>query len=156
MSSILRSRVALVAMMGAFLIPIGMSSLRGLTHVLTCKKEAQTPFTIILEEGQPPTFLSSTGVITADEEEKSERVCGGLELDLGVSQGGKPDAVRVHVPITNTGTFEWRGTVALKAGKTTIPVDIGSIKPGVTEKDTVQVSLRRGSTQLNGSLLIGP
>jgi hypothetical protein len=62
----------------------------------------------------------------------------------------------VHVPITNNGKFEWRGTVALKAGGATIPIDIGSIKPGVTEKETVNLKLEAGTTQLDGSLLLGP
>jgi hypothetical protein len=141
-------------MLGAFLIPIGTSSLRGLTHVLTCQERAKTPFTVVFEEGQDPTILSATGQITA-KDPAEESICGGLSLDLGVSQA-EPGRVAVHVPITNNGEFEWRGTVALKAGDATIPVSIGSIKPGVTEKDTIEIRLKSGETQLDGSLLIGP
>jgi hypothetical protein len=142
-------------MMGAFLIPIGTSSLRGLTHLLTCQENAKTPFTVVFEKGQEPTILSATGRITADSPPDDSQVCGGLTLDLGVSEAA-PGHVAVHVPITNNGKFEWRGTVALKVGGASIPVDIGSIKPGVTEKDTVTVTLKPGTTQLDGSLLIGP
>ncbi|MCA1709564.1 MAG: hypothetical protein LC808_42320 [Actinobacteria bacterium] len=78
-----------------------------------------------------------------------------MTLDLGVSEAGE-GKVAVIVPITNKGDFEWRGTVALKAGKVNIPVNIGSIKPGVTEKDVVKINLDPGTTQLDGSLLIGP
>ncbi|MGH2809124.1 MAG: hypothetical protein ACRDKT_17810, partial [Actinomycetota bacterium] len=59
MPPILRSRLALVALMGAFLIPIGMSSLRGLTHVLSCKQEARQPFTVIVSPVGEPEVLSS-------------------------------------------------------------------------------------------------
>lgn len=142
-------------MLGAFLIPIGSSSLRGLTHVLTCQEKAKTPFTVVFEEGQKPTILSATGQITPEDTEKESTLCGGLTLDIGVSEAS-PGHVAVHVPITNNGKFEWRGTVAVKAGKASIPIDIGSIKPGVTEKETVTLKLKAGTTQLDGSLLIGP
>ena len=141
-------------MLGAFLIPVGTSSLRGLTHVLACEEQAKAPFTVVFEEGQPPTFLSATGRITA-EEPTSTRICGDLTLNLSVAEAS-PGKVAVHVPITNNGEFEWRGTVALKAGNTTVPINIGSIKPGVTEKEVVEVRLEEGTTQLDGSLLIGP
>ncbi|MEA2461668.1 MAG: hypothetical protein QOH90_1845 [Actinomycetota bacterium] len=141
-------------MLGAFLIPIGSSSLRGLTHVLTCQERAKTPFTVVLEEGQPPTILSAAPPIGIDDP-VDDTICNGLTLDLGVSDAGE-GRVAVIVPITNKGKFEWRGTVALKAGKVTIPVNIGSIKPGVTEEDRVKINLDPGTTQLDGSLLIGP
>jgi hypothetical protein len=122
--------------------------------VLTCEEEAKAPFTVVFEEGQAPTFLSATGRITADEP-TSTRICGDLTLNLSVAEAS-PGTVAVHVPITNNGEFEWRGTVALRAGDTTVPIDIGSIKPGVTEKEIVEVKLSPGTTQLDGSLLIGP
>jgi hypothetical protein len=143
-------------MLGAFLIPIGTSSLRGLTHVLACERAAKTPFTVVLEEGEIPIILSSSGLITPEGEEEDQKLlCGALQLDLGVSEAG-PESVNVHVPITNLGKFEWRGTVRLKAGKLTLPVDIGAIKPGVTETETLEVKLPDGETQLNGTLLLGP
>lgn len=145
-----------MALLGAFLIPLATSSLRGLTHTLSCERQAKTPFTVIFAEGQPPTLLSSSAPIGIDDPlEGEKRLCGELELNLGVGEAG-PNQVAVHVPITNYGKFEWRGTVKLKAGKASLPVDIGSIKPGVTERDTVVVKLPAGETQLNGSLLLGP
>ncbi len=73
MPSGLRSRLALIALLGAFLIPIGMSSLRGLTHVLTCKQSAETPFTLVTVEGLAPQLLSSSRITKGDE----KFLCGG-------------------------------------------------------------------------------
>ena len=51
MPSILKSRIAIVALLAVFLIPVGTSSLRGLTHVLTCEAEVEKPFSVIFEDG---------------------------------------------------------------------------------------------------------
>src|SRR5688500_18701710 len=79
MPSALRYRLDLFGSLGAFLIPIRLSSLRGLTHVLTCKDSAETPFTLITPEGMEPQLLSSSR-ITADTE---EFLCGGHSLNMG-------------------------------------------------------------------------
>ncbi|MFP5351603.1 MAG: hypothetical protein ACLGIB_03455 [Actinomycetota bacterium] len=151
MPSALRSRLALFALLGAFLIPIAMSSLRGLTHVLTCKESAETPFTLITPEGMEPQLLSSSR-ITADTE---EYLCGGLSLNMGARSQG-PGKVDMILPITNHSEYLWQGTVTLVVGDTTIPADIGKIPAGETRTDTLELTLDPGELEVNGSLLIGP
>lgn len=146
-----RSRLALIALLATFLIPIGTSSLRGLTHVLTCRDEAEIPFTVIVDDGAPPVIVSSS-TITRDQ---PQGVCGGLVLDMGVVPAG-PERVRLRLPITNRTEFDWRGTVRLRIGSSVVPVEIGEIRNGETAVDTVTVRVERGEHQLQGSLLLGP
>lgn len=149
---ILRSRLALVAMLGVLLIPIGMSSLRGLTHVLTCEDEAETPFTLLVPEDGPPAITSSVTITREDE----AGACGGLFLNMRVGPGDKPNRVNVTLPITNRSEHPWQGSVELRLGGTQVPVDIGEIAAGATEEDTVEVRVDPGLHEVNGSLLIGP
>jgi hypothetical protein len=60
------------------------------------------------------------------------------------------------LPITNHSEYLWQGTVTLKLGDTTVPADIGEIKPGETAEDRITVELDPGTLEVNGSLLIGP
>jgi hypothetical protein len=147
----LRSRIALLVLLGAFLIPIVTSSLRGLTHVLTCRDRTEIPFTLIVPESGPPVIISSRQ-ITRD---APQGVCGGLVLDMGVGPGSPGKAV-LKLPITNNTAFDWKGSVSLRLGSTVIPVDIGEIKAHDTAQDTVQVKVQPGELEVNGSLLIGP
>ena len=140
-------------MLGAFLIPIAMSSLRGLTHVLTCEQEAETPFSIIILEDGEPTLTSSTRITR--EEPADDTVCEGLSLNVSV-RAVEGDRLAVEVPITNTSAFQWRGTVRLRLDSNSIPVDIGVIDAGTTETDTITFQLQPGTTELNGALLLGP
>lgn len=152
MPSALRSRLALVLMMGAFLIPIAASNLRGLTHVLTCEEEAETPFTLLVEEGREPTILTSQ-FFTAEDE---TTLCGGLELNLRARSRGE-DRIEMILPIRNTSEFPWQGSVKLRIGDTSVPVRVGEIASGETERATVTLpGLARGQTTVDGSLLIGP
>jgi hypothetical protein len=151
MPSSLRSRLALIALIGAFLIPIGMSSLRGLTHVLTCKESAESPFTLITPEGMEPQLLSSTRITKDDE----EFLCGGLTLNMGARSEG-PGQVSMILPITNNSEYVWQGSVTLVVGDTSIPADIGEIPAGETRTDTLELELDPGTLEVNGSLLIGP
>ena len=150
MPSILRSRLALLALLGAFLIPIGMSSLRGLTHVLTCNEEAKQPFTVIVTDGKAEV-LSSIRI----GQEDTGRLCGGLSLETQ-ARAGDAGEVELILPITNHTEYPWQGTVSVAVGDTTIPVDIGEIPAGETRQDSIDLELREGTTELNGSLLIGP
>ena len=149
---ILRSRLALVAMIGVLLIPIGMSSLRGLTHVLTCEDEAETPFTLNVPEDGPPAITSSVTFTRGEE----TNTCGGLVLNMRVGPGDRPGRIDVTLPITNESPFTWQGSVELRLGRTQVPVDIGEIASGATEEDTVTVRVDPGVHEVNGSLLIGP
>jgi hypothetical protein len=150
MPSILRSRLGLLALVIAFLIPIGMSSLRGLTHVLTCRERVRTPFTLIIPELGAPEAVTSTRIHRDD-----ASICGGLSLDLGTRVKG-PDELAMVIPITNESEYLWQGTVQLDLDGTAIPVRIGRIPSGATGSDTVSFDLERGSHEVSGSLLIGP
>ena len=141
----------MLALVAAFLIPIGTSSLRGLTHVLTCRDSAEIPFTLIVPDKGDPVIVSSQ-TITRD---TPQGVCGGLVLDMGVGPSG-PNLVSLRLPITNHSEFDWHGTVRLRLGGTVVPVDIGEIKHGETAVDTVSVRVRSGEHELHGSLLLGP
>ena len=150
MPSILRSRVALLVLLGAFLIPIGMSSLRGLTHVLTCRDRVRTPFTLLIPERGRPEAVTSKRI-----ERTEGEICGGLSLELG-SRVVSSNRLEMDVPITNSSEHLWRGTVQLALDDVAIPVDIGRIAAGDTETDTVSFRLPPGSHEVTGSLLIGP
>lgn len=151
MPAALRSRVALIVLLGVFLIPIGTSSLRGLTHVLTCDEPAELPFTLVVPEQGDPVIVSSRVLVRGE----PAGVCGGLVLDLGVSPAG-PGRVDLRLPITNQTEFDWQGTVRLEIGGTVLPVEIGEIKAGATGEDTLRVKVDPGQIELGGSLLIGP
>jgi hypothetical protein len=151
MPSALRSRIALVVLLGTFLIPIVTSSLRGLTHLLTCEDATEIPFTLVVPEDGPPVIISANVI----ERDTPEGVCGGLVLDMGVGPSG-PGKVLLRLPITNNTDFDWQGTVSLKLGGTLIPVDIGEIKAGQTGADTVKINVDPGEIEINGSMLIGP
>ena len=131
-----------------FLIPITVSSLRGLTHVLTCDADVRTPFTV------------STGTATSSarfERGDPTGLCGGLQLNMGVGQvQGDTGKVRLTLPITNTSKYTWKGSVELKVGGSSVPVDIGEIKAGETEVDSVDIKVDEDTTEISGSLLIGP
>jgi hypothetical protein len=119
--------------------------------VLTCKEQAEQPFTLVVPPEGPPEFLSSLR-ITKDQD---TRLCGGLIMDPRV-KSGEDDEILMQLPIKNETEYIWRGTVSLQLGKTSIPVDIGEIPAGETRSDTVDFSLDEGTHELNGSLLIGP
>jgi hypothetical protein len=150
MPSILRSRVALLALLGAFLIPIVMSSLRGLTHVLTCRERVRTPFTLFVREDAPPQAVTST-LIRREE----AGICEALDIELGARLVSRRKLAMV-VPIRNNSPYVWRGTVELELDDISIPVAIGAVSAGDTETDTVTFTLDRGAHELSGSLLIGP
>lgn len=151
MPPILRSRLALFALMGAFLIPIGMSSLRGLTHVLSCKQEARQPFTVIVNPVGEPEVLSSMRISKG----ATGRLCGGLTLEPQARTAGQGKLILI-LPIENHTEHLWRGSVTLRIGRTEIPVDIGQVPAGETATDEVTLDLEPGTLEVNGSLLIGP
>ena len=156
MAKPLRSRIALFVLMTMFLIPVAVSTLRGLTHVLTCQAQVATPFSLILQPEQEPTVISATRIERQEEQEEDpSRLCGGLSVDLR-ARTVAPGEVEMDVPITNHSRFHWQGTVLFRVGNTAIPIDVGSVGPGKTATDIVQFSLDPGQHELSGSLLIGP
>lgn len=146
-----RSRLALVVLLGVFLIPVGMSSLRGLTHVLACEEETASTLTLVQQQGEEPIVLGATVL----EPGATSLLCGGLTLEIAASGSGG-GRVPVLVSITNESDLPWRGTVRLELGTTTVPLAIGRIAPGATAQDRVHVRLSEGAQEVSGALLIGP
>src|SRR3546814_12466213 len=111
MPSALRAQVALIGLLAVLLIPIGTSSLRGLTHILTCRDRSATPFSVEVPETGPPIISSST-VIERDPsgEVISNEVCGGLTLDLVMGTRAENRTDVPHV-LTQHNAFRRRGTV---------------------------------------------
>jgi hypothetical protein len=157
MPSALRAQVALIGLLAVLLIPIGTSSLRGLTHILTCREPSATPFSIDVPAGGAPTISSSVVIERgADGEPVSHELCGGLTLDfiMGSRVENRAD---ITLLITNHSDYGWRGSVQLKLGSTSIPIDIGEIRAGDTAEDTFELRLDSGRHyELAGSLLVGP
>jgi hypothetical protein len=157
MPSALRRQVALVGVLAVLLIPIGTSSLRGLTHILTCNEQNNTPFSVEVPANGPPSILSSQVIERgANGKAVPNTLCGGLKLEL-VMQTRQDNRADVILHITNGTKFGWRGSVTLKFDRTTIPVDIGEISAGKTASDSITLHLKRGqSYEIKGRLLIGP
>ena len=151
MTPLLRSRVARIVLIGAFVIPFGTSSLRGLTHVLTCGDEIETPFTIAVPEEGEPTVTTSLRLAR----ESSEPGCRSVSVNLGARFNESGD-VELVVPVSNNSDVGWRGTVQLDLGDRSVPVDIGAVGPDETASDSLALRLPPGTTELNGTLLIGP
>ncbi len=157
MPSALRAQVALIGLLGVLLIPIGTSSLRGLTHILTCQETATSPFTIQVPEEGPPQIQSSQVLErNPDGSVPDTSVCGGLTLDLAIGSE-REDRAEVLLSITNASEYGWRGSVRLALDDIDIPIDIGEVGAGDTESDEFELRLDAGSTyEIEGDLLIGP
>jgi hypothetical protein len=136
---------------GAFLIPIGVSSLRGLTHVVTCREATNVPFSVSLPAAGVPT-VSSAATFTRGE---TDTLCGGLRLDMRVGRVDA-DTLRIVLPIQNGTKHTWQGTVKLNLGGADVPVRIGKVPAGQTRTQTVKFNIDPGLHDINGSLLIGP
>ena len=151
MPPILRSRLAVAALLGAFLIPIGMSSLRGLTHVLTCTEQVESPFTVVVGESGGPLVVSSTRLAAGEE----SGLCGGLDVVMSARPTGE-ERLELTVEVLNRTSHPWQGTIDLALDGNSIPVDIGKVAAGKAEQDTVVFRLDPGTHEVEGSLLIGP
>ncbi|MBA3653461.1 MAG: hypothetical protein H0W70_04635 [Actinobacteria bacterium] len=151
MVPLLRSRLALIGLLGAFLIPIGVSSLRGVTHVITCQEATNVPFAVSLPQGGAPTVSSAATF----ERGGDDTLCGGLRLNVRVGRLDA-DTLRVTLPIENGTKHTWQGTAKLDLGGTAVPVRLGKVRPGQTVERTVNFNVDPGVHEINGSLLIGP
>ncbi len=148
----LRARIAVVTLLGIFLIPVATSSLRGLPHVLTCQARVDATLEIASTTADD-TVLLSADTITAGED---EGLCGGLDVDLQLASTTEDEAV-VVIEITNRTDVDWQGSVALEFSGTSIPVPIGAIDAGATTTDTVTLRIEPGrSYEIRGTLLVGP
>jgi len=157
MPSALRAQVALICLLGVLLIPIGTSSLRGLTHILTCQQAAAAPFTVQVPEDGPPSIQSSSTIErNPDGSVPDTSVCGGLTLNLSMGSQ-EEDRADVVLAITNDSDYGWRGSVQIRLDDVDIPIDIGKIGAGETATDEFELRLDEGSTySVKGDLLIGP
>lgn len=156
MPSALRAQVALVGLLAVLLIPIGTSSLRGLTHILSCRGQVAAPFTVEVPAEGLPSISSSAVIERNDDGSLPEGICGGLLLDLRV---GSREANRAEVTlaITNRTDYGWRGTVRMRVDDLEVPVDIGPIGAGATATDDIELRLDPERTYLlEGELLVGP
>ncbi len=150
MPAAFRTAFARVLLLGVFLIPIGLSSLRGLTHLLTCREQVAAPFQVIIVDGQ--AVVTSAEVLTPGEE---ALICGGLDLELTAAT--RPDGiVEVTVPISNRTDADWYGSVQLDVAGIRVPVDLGRVDAGETRRRRVELRLPDGTTEFSGTLLVGP
>jgi hypothetical protein len=150
-----RHRLPLIVLAALFLIPIGTSSLRGLTHLLTCADEVGMPFSIQpgMFEGDPPIVTSSRVL----EQGQDPRVCGALVIDLSArAYDEQREAVEMAVAITNASDRPWRGTVQIVLGTRPIPLEVGRIDAGESVVRTVWASASGDRLDVDGTLLIGP
>lgn len=159
----------MLVLFALLLIPIATSSLRGLTHILTCEQPSTTPFSIVgpgKDDDDPPTLISSKDIKRGDAENdegaqvetKDKTVCEGLSLDMAAEfSQERSEHVAMLLTIENRTSDLWRGTVSLLLEDTRIPVNIGEIAAGESESEQVDLSLDSGTQrELTGSLLIGP
>lgn len=153
MPPILRSRLALFGLLATFLVPVAMSSLRGLTHILTCTDSKETPFTIVVA----PPELGGVSVTSSNRITRADQggVCGGLFLEMGASIEDE-QTIAFELGISNRSDDLWRGTIAVKLEGTEIPVGIGEIQAGGKETESISFELSEGQHEVEGSLLIGP
>ncbi len=151
MPSTFRARIAIVLILGIFLIPILVSSLRGLTHVLACEEAVESPFTVVVSAGGNAVVTSSA----SGEAGTSSALCGGLSVDMKAGRVAN-DRMNVTISVTNNSEYPWQGTVDLSLNGSMFPIAIGRIDPGVTESDSVPLRLGEGTTELDGTLLVGP
>jgi hypothetical protein len=149
--ALLRTRLALVALFVVFLIPVTQSTLRGLTHVLSCAERVDTPFQVVLLPDTEP-IVTGSSVITAGED---STLCGGLDVQIGAGPSESAD-IDVIVTVDNTSANDWFGTVELDVVGVRIPIDIGRIDAQSSEQREVALSLPEGVTEFGGSLLVGP
>ena len=158
MPSALRAQVALIGLLAVLLIPIGTSSLRGLTHILTCRDRSATPFSIDVPESGPPTISSSVVIERGPSGEViSHEVCGGLTLDL-VMGSRVENRADVTLLITNNSKYGWRGSVQLQAGRHVDPASTSARSPPVAQRTTASSSTSTSNRryEIVGNLLIGP
>jgi hypothetical protein len=157
MPSALRAQVALIGLLAVLLIPIGMSSLRGLSHILTCQERSATPFSVeVPAEGAPVISASTVIEREPDGTPGTAELCGGLTLDLLIGSRTE-DRVDITLALTNGSEHDWRGSVQLRLDSTALPIDIGAIGAGDTATDEVELRLESGETYaIEGTLLIGP
>lgn len=154
----LRARIALVTLLGIFLVPVSTSSLRGLTHVLTCSEAIPAALSIDTTGRTDGAVLGSADTVTRTDADRpgSDELCGGLEVDFSLASAAG-DRAEVVVTVGNRSGVDWHGSVELRLGGASVPLAIGRVPAGATRSDTVGVRIDPGrSYEISGTLLIGP
>ena len=151
--SALRARIAMVTMLGIFLIPVTTSSLRGLNHVLACRDEVVATLVVDTTAADDGVTLGSSDSV---DRQGPPALCGGLTVGLLLAEITE-DRAEVIVSIANDTEDDWQGSVELRFGDTAVPVAIGAIDAGTTATDTVQLRVQPDRTyEISGVLRIGP
>lgn len=155
MAAITRHRLPLLALALIFLIPVGMSTLRGISHVLTCEDEVGTPISIVPgpDKGQPP-IVASSQIFEAGQD---SLICESLTVELAVGEFSEArGAVELIVGATNRSDVDWHGTMQLKMGRDSIPLPIGKVQAGQSVQRSAWVRGFDDQLEIDGTLLIGP
>ena len=155
MDLLTRHRAPLAVLALVLLIPIGTSSLRGLTHILSCDEGIGTSITIVpgLEAGEPPVLLSAQTLDAGDD----PLICGALEVDMALDGYDEDtDQVDLVVAITNRSELDWRGTTRLELGAAQVPLSLGAIPAGERVEERARVRASGDQFAIDGALLIGP
>ena len=151
MPRLLRFRIGLAALLGVFLIPVGLSSLRGLTHVLTCTDLVRAPFAVVMVDGAGRVVIGSTTIDPDD----SGLLCGGLAVEVAVAPSQVAD-IELSVTVDNQSGSDWHGSMRLDVAGVTLPIGLGRVDRGSAQLRVVDLTLPEGTTGFAGSLLIGP
>jgi hypothetical protein len=150
MPATLRSRLSLILAAAVFFLPALVSSPRGLTHLLTCRQDTQSPFTMLIRQGMHPVLATSESG-----SEGTNTLCGGLTLDIRASAKAT-DTISMRVNLRNQTAHPWRGTVTMTVGGLLLPIPMGRVGPGGTASGSVDLHLLPGAHDLQGALLLGP
>ncbi len=154
MPTSLRARIAMATLLGIMLVPFTTSSLRGLTHVLTCTDQVTATLSVDTTSGDDTILLGADS--TTRDEAADPTLCGGLRVSLSLTSTQNRRA-NVLVRVTNDTEYDWQGSIELQLEGTSIPVAIGRIDAGSSADDTVQLRVHSGrSYDISGTLLIGP
>jgi hypothetical protein len=149
----LRARIALITLLGLFLIPVTTSSLRGLTHVLTCRADIVATLSIDTSTDAAAVLGSADRVVRGAEEADS---CDdvSVQLDLASTTG---DRAELTLEVTNRSGFDRNGSVELQFSGVDIPINVGRIAARSTETEAVTLRVRPDRTyEVTGTLLLGP
>ena len=166
MVTVLKRRLAMVALVGVLVIPILTVNNQGLSHLLFCEATVEEQFAIGSDvAGEPPPVTSSTS-LDADEPavefegaEAIAEVCAGVRASLSAIPSGE-DRVQLTVTIINDSSLPWQGSVGLAAEGAANSADLtavlGEVPAGAEESATIELRVLPGQTEINGTLLLGP
>ncbi|MFP4312619.1 MAG: hypothetical protein ACLFS9_11655 [Nitriliruptoraceae bacterium] len=155
MDLLTRHRAPLLLLAALFLIPIATSSLRGLTHVLTCAEEVGAAISIspALEPGEPPTLLSSQTLVAGED----PLICEALAVELSIGTFDELSGdTELQVDVANRSELDWRGTIELSIAGTRVPLAVGRIAAGETVSSRPMIRATDEQVEIEGQLLIGP